>query len=110
MVLSNGCFVSMACCIRWVVRSFGGDTEEVLDDKEDDDVEELDEEDVAEDVSDSESFPSEEGVAFRFKDGNTVGSRTDRPGISKEGLWDLLRFPWRVILDSCTTIWEKVSD
>lgn len=103
-MLSTG-FVPMTCCFGREAESFGGDEEEDLDDKEDD-VAELDEEDVVEDVSDSESFPSEGLVTFGFKDGNdTVGSRTDRPGISNEGLWDLLRFRWRVILDSYT-IWE----
>ena len=97
MTLSTGCFVSMACCVRWEVKNFGGDKEEVLDDEDDDDDDELDEEDVAEDVSESESSSSEDGVPFCFKDGNTVGSRTDRLGISNEGLWDLLRFRWRVI-------------
>ena len=95
--------LSMGCCVRWEAKSFGSDKEEVLDDDDDDD-DELDEQDVLEDVSDSESSSSEGGVAFRFKDGNTVGSRTDRPGISNEGLCDLLRFRWRVILDSNTTV------
>ena len=98
-------FVSMACCVRWEVKSLGDDKEDVSDDKEGEgDVDELDEEDV-EERSDSESSPSEGLIAFCFKDDNTVGSRTDRPGISSEGLWDLLRFRWRVILDS-HTIWE----
>ena len=37
-----------------------------------------------EDVSESDSSSSAGGVAFRFKDGTTVGSRTDRPGIGNE--------------------------
>lgn len=84
-MLSMGCFVSK---VGREDKSFGGDKEEVLDDEEDDD-DELDEEDVDEDVSDSESEVSEsEGgvVAFRFKDGNTVGSRIDGPGIGDEEL------------------------
>ena len=102
-MLSMCCFVSMAWSIGRAVKSFGGGKEEVLNDKEDVDVDELDEEeDVVEDVSDSESSPS---VALCFKDGKTVGSRTDRPEIGNRGLWDLLRFRWRVILDS-HTIWE----
>ena len=97
-----GCFVSMACCVRWEVKSFGGGEEEVFDEKEDeDDVDELDEEEV-EEVSDSESSSSEGSVAFCLKDGNTVDPRPDRPGIRNGGLWDLLRFRWRVILDSYT--------
>ena len=92
----------MVCCVDLEVESFGGDKEEVLDDEEDD----VDEEDVVEDVSDSESFSSDALVAFCL---NTVGSRTDRPGISNEELWDLLRFCWRVILDS-HSILEQVSD
>ena len=103
-MFSMGCFVFLAWCVGREVESFGGNREEVLDDKEDD-VDELDEEDVVEEVSDSESSPSKGLVTFCFKDGNTVGSRTGRPGISNEGLWDLLRFRWRVILDS-HTIWE----
>ena len=72
-----GCFVSTACCVRWEVKSFGDDKEEVLDDKEGEgDVDELDEEDV-EERYDSESSLSEGLVAFCFKDGNTVGSWTD---------------------------------
>ena len=97
-----GCFVSMVCCVRWEAKCFGSDKEELLDDDDDDD--ELDEQDVVEDVSDSESSSSEGRVPFRFKDGNTVGCRTDRPEISNEGLCDLLRFRWRVILDSNTTV------
>ena len=103
-----GCFVSMACCFGWEDKSFGGDKEGVLDEEDDEldeeDVDELDEEDVEEDVSDSESEDSEGVVAFRLKDGNTIGSRTDRSRISDEALWDLLRFSWRVILDAA--IWE----
>jgi hypothetical protein len=109
-MLSTGC---MTFFVGGRVKSFGGD-EEALDDEENDDHseyadradDELDEEDVVEDVSDSESFPSEGLVAFRFKDGNTVDSRTDRPRIGNAGLWDLLRFRWRVILDS-HSIWEQ---
>ena len=102
-----GCFVSVACCVRWEAKSFGGDKEEALDEEDDDVVEELeDEQDVEEDVPESESSSSESegGVDFRFRDGNTVESRTDRPGIGNEGLRDLLRFRWRVMLDS-HTIW-----
>ena len=86
-MLSMACFVSMACCVRWGVKGFGGDKEEYLDDDDDDDDDEIvDEEDVVEDVSESDSSSSAGGVAFRFKDGTTVGSRTDRPGIGNEGL------------------------
>ena len=107
------CFVSMACCVDWKATGFRGnedDDEEVdKEDDEDEEEEEEDEEDVAEDVveTDSESLSSEGSdslVTFCFKDGNTVGARTDRPGISNVALVDLLRFRWRVIFDSHTTI------
>ena len=84
----TGCFVSTACCDRWEVKDSGGNKEGHLDDEEDDDDDDdelVDEHDEDEDVSDSESSSSEGGVVvFRFMDGNTVGSRTDRPG--NEGL------------------------
>ena len=90
MTLSTAGFVPTACCVRWEVEGFGGDTEddkeEVEDEEDDDDDELVDEEDVAEDVSESVSSSSEDGVAFRFKDGCTVDSRTDRPGIGNKGL------------------------
>lgn len=79
--------VFMGCFISWEVESFGGEEEEVVDDEEEGegDVDELegedeDEEDVLVDVSDSESLlsqGSERWIAFRFKDGDTVGVRTD---------------------------------
>ena len=81
-MLSVGCFVSMDCFVfvGWGIRGFGSDEEVVDDDQEgqgddddDDDDDELDEEDV----SDSESLSSGDSVTFCFKDGNTVGVRTD---------------------------------
>ena len=83
--------------------------EEEEDDDDDEYDDELDEEDVVDDVDDSESFPSKGLVAFCFKDGNTVDSRKDRPGISNSELWDLLRFRWRATLNSYS-ICEQLSD
>lgn len=88
----------MGCFVRWEVDGFGGEEEveeEVDDDEEEDeelDEDEEDEEDVVEEVSNSESLSIESLVGFCFEDGNTVGARTDRPGISNVALDGLLRF------------------
>lgn len=107
--------LSVACCVGWKVKGFGGDEKEVDDDDgrdvdeldgEDEDEEEADEEGVADDVvesdseSESESLPSEASESFCFEEGNTIGARTDRPGISNVVLGDLLRF-LRCVISSC---------
>ena len=106
--------LSIGCLVDWEVEGFGDDEEEVVEEEEgeEDDIDELDEEDdedVVEDVSDSESLSSEDSaeslVAFCFKDGNTVGARTDRPGISNVAFCEHRRFRLCVIFDSPTTIW-----
>lgn len=111
--------LSVACCVGWKVKGFGGDGKEVEDDEErdvdeldeeDEDEEEADEEGVAEDVvesnseSESEPLPSEASETFCFEEGNTIGARTVRPGISNVVLGDLLRFLRCVISDSHTTV------
>ena len=98
VMLSMGCLIFLVCCVGWKVKGFGGNEKEDVDDEESDVDKEEDEDEEEEEAdeevveSDSESLPSkglESLVAFCLKDGNTVGARTDRPGIA---LVDLLRF------------------
>jgi hypothetical protein len=111
--------LSMTGCVGWKVKGFGGDEKEVVDEErdvdEDEDEEEADGEGVVEDAvesdseSESELLPSEASeslVVFCVEEGNTVGTRTGRLGMSNVVLGDLLRFLRCVISDSHTTIGE----